>query len=268
MLKRLTSQPFWVNVLAAILLIFIIGFIFFVSLGFITRHGETVRVPQELGKKVDDARQQLESGGFRVVIQDSSYIDSLPALTVLRQSPVADAQVKVNRTVFLTINKMEPPMVAMPDVVSYSFRSAVMTLQSQRLVMGDTIYRADFAKNTVLDQLYQGQTIRPGTLIPEGTRITLVLANGVGETTMAVPGLLGLTLEEAKNHLEAESLSVGVILYNGEITDTSAAVVIRQVPSQNNDLGQPNTIHSGESVDLWISQSATPADSSATGSGQ
>ncbi|HUX84849.1 MAG TPA: PASTA domain-containing protein, partial [Chitinophagaceae bacterium] len=223
MLKRLTSQPFWVNFLAAIILVFFIGFLFFVSLGFITKHGDTVRVPDVEGKSVGDARSLLQAGGFRVVIQDSLYTDSLPALTVLRQSPSSDAQVKVNRTVFLTINKVQPPMVAMPNLISYSFRSAVMTLESERLVMGDTLYRADFAMNTVLDQLYQGHPIAAGTLIPEGSQISLVLANGVGDTPMPVPNLIGKTLDEAKSDLSAAGLPMGALLFTGQITDTGSA---------------------------------------------
>ncbi len=265
MFKRLTAQPFWVNLLAAIALVFFIGFLFFVSLGFITRHGDTVQVPEVEGKSVGDARTLLEAGGFRVVIQDSLYTDSLPALTVLRQSPPPDAQVKVNRTVFLTINKVQPPMVAMPNLISYSFRSAVMTLESERLVMGDTLYRADFAKNTVLDQLYHGQPIAPGTLIPEGSQISLVLANGVGDTPMPVPDLIGKTLDQAKNDLSTAGLSLGAVLFNGPITDTATAVVFRQVPSQASDQGQPNSIHPGESVDLWVTQSAPASDTTSRG---
>lgn len=260
MLKKLTSQPFWVNLVAVLAFLFLIGFLFFVSLGFITRHGKTITVPEVEGKKVDDARMALDALGFKVVVQDSAFMDSLPAFTVLRQSPQANAVVKIYRTVFLTVNKAEPPLTAMPDLISYSFRSAVMTLESQRLVMGDTLYRADFAKNTVLDQLYDGKSIKAGTLIPEGSRISLVLANGVGLSANPVPNLIGLTFQQARDLLSANNLNLGVVLYDGQITDTANAVVFRQIPALTDDRGQPNSIHSGEGMDIWISQTPPAKD--------
>ncbi|HVB03643.1 MAG TPA: PASTA domain-containing protein [Chitinophagaceae bacterium] len=263
MFKRLTRQPFWVNLLAAIGLIFLIWMIFFISLGFITKHGQSVGVPLIVGRSLDDAEMVLNKDGFHVVVQDSAFTDSLPAFTILRQSPQADDQVKPNRTVFLTVNKAEPPMTAMPDLISYSFRSAVMTLESQRLVMGDTIYRADFAKNSVLDQLYQGKPIKAGTLIPEGSRISLVLANGLGAASSPVPDFIGLTFQQARDLINADDLSLGVVLFNGPITDTANAYVFQQIPARRGDQGNPNNIHPGEVVDLWVSQLPQAPDSSA-----
>lgn len=260
MFRWLTHRSFWFNLVAAVVMIVLIAILFFTFLGYITKHGKTIQVPQVTGKSLESAKLLLTSAGFNMAVQDSAYVDSLPPLTVLRQTPEANYVVKVNRTVYLTLNKRMPPMTAMPNLINYSFRSAVMTLQSQRLDVGDTLYKPDIAKNAVLSQLFEGKAIKPGTMIPEGSKITLVLGDGVGNTANPVPNLVGLTLLQALDLLSASNLNRGVVITEGTITDTSNAVVFKQIPAVNNEQGEPNHIRAGESMDLYISQ-GNPADS-------
>ena len=128
MFNWLTRRSFFVNLLAAIALVFLIGILFFASLSFITRHGQTIKVPSVTGQNVSQAENFLGSLGFNVLVRDSAYVDSLPPLAVVRQTPASDYIVKPGRTVYLTVNKTSPPVTAMPNLVNYSFRSAVMTL--------------------------------------------------------------------------------------------------------------------------------------------
>ncbi|WP_344980577.1 PASTA domain-containing protein [Compostibacter hankyongensis] len=262
------KRSFLANLIAVIVLIIILAILFFTLLGVITRHGKTLRVPKVTGQQGAEASRLLGSLDFNVVVQDSAYTDTAAPLTVLRQTPEAGFVVKVGRTVYLTLNKKMPPTTAMPDLVNYSFRSAMMTLESQRLNLGDTLYRPDIAKDAVLQQLYNGKPIAPGTLVPEGARITLVLGDGIGNVDNPVPNLVGLTYLQALDLLSASNLNRGVVLTDGVLTDTANAHVFRQNPSARSASGAPHYIRAGESIDLWISQDSTaagipPADSSA-----
>lgn len=260
MFKWLTHRSFGFNLLAACILFILIGIIFFASLGFITKHGETIKVPDVSGKTVGIAERIIKGENFRVIVQDSAYVDSLPPLTVVRQTPDAGAIVKVNRTIYLTLNKASAPLTAMPDLVNYSFRSAEMTLESQRLKLGDTLYKPDIAKNAVLEQLYKGKSVKAGEMIPEGSKITLVLGDGIGNVANPVPDLVGLTYQQALDLLSASSLNVGVVLTAGPLNDTANAYIFRQNPPKLDQTGQSNYIRAGESIDLWISQT-NPTDS-------
>jgi beta-lactam-binding protein with PASTA domain len=83
----------------------------------------------------------LEQQKFNVSVQDSVYIDTLPPLTVVKQSPQSDDVVKIHRTVYLTINRAKPPLIDMPDLRGFSFRSAQMFLESMGLKAGKiTLY--------------------------------------------------------------------------------------------------------------------------------
>ncbi|MGH2644579.1 MAG: PASTA domain-containing protein [Chitinophagaceae bacterium] len=259
MFKWLTQRSFFANLIAACILFFLLGVLFFASLGLITRHGQTEKVPDVNGQSFSSAKKLLTALNFNVIVQDSAYVDSLPPLSIVRQMPDSGSVVKVDRTIYLTLNKTSPPLTAMPELVNYSFRSAVMTLESQRLQLGDTLYKPDIAKDAVLDQLYQGKSIKAGTMIPEGSKITLVLGDGVGNVPNPVPNLIGITYQQALDLLSGSSLSPGVVLTSGTLTDTMNAFVFKQNPAPVNQGGQPNYIRSGETIDMWISQ-ANPAD--------
>ncbi|HVE60973.1 MAG TPA: PASTA domain-containing protein, partial [Chitinophagaceae bacterium] len=148
------------------------------SLNWITQHGVSRTVPSVTGKSLQAVTSMLEEKGFEVVVQDSVYYDSLPPSVIVKQVPEADAVVKVNRTVYVTINRVVPPDVEMPNLLGFSFRNAEMVLNNMGLKLGDTTFKPDFAKNSVLGQSFKGNAISPGTKIKIGSRISLVLGSG------------------------------------------------------------------------------------------
>ncbi|WP_119079935.1 PASTA domain-containing protein [Chitinophaga alhagiae] len=261
--QNITKRSFGFNllfILGAVVLVFII---FFSSLGFLTRHGEEVTVPDVRGKTIEDASTALKKLGFEVEVRDSIYIDTMPALLIYEQTPERGDVVKVNRTIYLTVNKVVPPMVPMPDLEGLTYRSAEMTLRARRLNIGDTIYKPDFATNTVLEQLLNGKPIKPGKEIPEGSNITLVLSSGTGSMENPVPDLIGATYFEAREILAASNLNVGTVLIDGGVTDTLGAFIFKQTPARRNALGELNLIRAGESVDLWLTATRPVKDSTA-----
>ncbi|HEX7846652.1 MAG TPA: PASTA domain-containing protein, partial [Chitinophagaceae bacterium] len=163
MLKFITHRPLWVNILVGILLAIGIFSVFVLSLNWLTHHNESRTVPAVTGKSFEEAEAILTKAGFEIEIQDSIYTDTAKASVVLKQFPDADEVVKINRTVYLTINRAVPPEVEMPNLVGYSYRNAEMVLNNAGLRVGDTTFKPDFAKNSVLEQRYNGSIIAPGT---------------------------------------------------------------------------------------------------------
>jgi beta-lactam-binding protein with PASTA domain len=251
--KFLTRKPLWVNVLAGAGVLILLLLIFLGSLDLLTRHGKVLKIPQVTGLSLTEAKKTLETQGFEVMIQDSIYFDTLPPQQVVKQFPEADNLVKVNRMVYLTINRAIAPFIDMPNLVSMSSRNAGMILRQYGLKLEDTLYKPDFARNSVLDVLYQGASIKPGTKIQQGSGITLVLGNGVGTSDQAVPELFGLTYVEAKTLLESNGLILGAVVPDPNVTDTNAAFVYRQSPPQINDDMKPNHIRQGQDLDIWLS---------------
>lgn len=251
MFKFITSRPLWVNILVAFFLVGLVLVLFLGSLGILTKHGQSLKIPSITGKSMSEAEKILNEEGFDVKVQDSVYIDTMAPLKVVRQFPEADAVVKINRTVYLTVNRSVPPMVSMPRLVG-SFRNALLILKQFGLKLGDTTYRLDFAKNSVLDQIYNGQPVKPGTKIPMGSIISLVLGSGISNSTIAVPDLFGMTYSEAIDLLD--SMHIGHIpVPDAGIRDTLNAFVYRQNPERLDEDRKVNRIRAGQLIDIWLS---------------
>jgi beta-lactam-binding protein with PASTA domain len=202
---------------------------------------------------VTQAEKVLKDQGFDIEIQDSIYSDTAAPLSVLRQFPEADAVVKENRTVYLTINRAIAPSIEMPNLEGMSFRTAQLVLKQYGLKLKDTIFRPDFAKNSVLEQQYKDERIKPGTKIAMGSSILLVLGSGLGQDEFNVPDLFSLTYGEALMLLQSTGLSPGAVVPDPDVKDTSNAYVYRQSPERYTYDRRLNRIRPGQTIDLWLS---------------
>jgi beta-lactam-binding protein with PASTA domain len=251
--KFLTSKPLWVNILAGIVLLLLLLLLFLGSLALLTQHGKTMKIPSVTGMLFADAKKALQSQGFEVQIQDSSaYVDTMKPMQVVKQFPEADNLVKTNRTIYLTINRSQAPMIQMPNLVSMSLRNAVAVLRQYGLNVGDTVYKPDFARNSVLDQQYNGETVKPGASIQQGSSITLVLGSGVGGQQFVVPDLIGLTYGQARARLDSLGLSIGSVRKMPEVRDTAESYIISQDPPQFGDGGIVNYIRMGQAIGITL----------------
>lgn len=252
MFSFITKKSIWINILAGILIMVICLYLLYLFLGPLTRHGKNKTVPDVSGKSFAEAKAILRSSGFDYEIQDSIYVDTSAKGTVLRQLPEGNAVVKFNRTVYLILNRYVPPFVEMPNLIGYSFRNAEMQLKNLGLRLGDTIFRPDFAKNSVLEQRFNGAPVAPGTKIQEGSSVSLVLGDGIGKLEFTVPDLVGSTFSEGKMLLEANGLTIGAVMAQG-ITDTANAYIMMQNPKRFDEFGRTIKIRAGQTMDVWLS---------------
>jgi beta-lactam-binding protein with PASTA domain len=205
-----------------------------------------------MGKNVDSATDLLEKQGFDVVITDSLYNDSLALNIVKKQLPDPNATVKVNRTVFLNVNPTTLPMVEMPKLEGLSFRFALDNLTRNHLKLGDTSYRPDFMKGSILEQRYKGSEIKSGTPVKWGSTIDVVIGGGLVAKKIPVPNLTGLTVSEAKSILNDKGILLAAILTSGNVTDTANAFIFRQNPDAFTYDNTPSYIQPGQTMDIWI----------------
>lgn len=256
MFKFLTQRPLWVNILVAVAILTLLILVFFGSLDYLTKHNKYEKVPDVIGQNIDAARKLLENKGFEVEVQDSIYIDTFPKLAVVKQTPESNASVKVNRTIYLTVNRAQPPMVQMPNLVGFSLRNAQMYLENLGLHLGDTTYRPDIAKNAILEQLYEGKPIAAGTKIFMGSTISFVIGNGIGDQQISVPDLIGKKYSQVKSILRGLDVNMTPV-FDPDVTDTANSYVTRQNPTKYAPSADGekhyNTIKPGQNMDIWFS---------------
>ncbi len=267
MFKFFTQRSLGFNILVVLFLIAVVVLLFFGSLDFLTKHDQYEKVPSVLGKNMEAAKKMLEAQGFEVQIQDSIYIDSIPRLAVIKQSPEAGATVKVNRTIYLTVNRILPPLVEMPNLVGFTIRNARMYLENLGLRLGDTSYRPDIAKNAVVEQLFKGEPIKSGQKIFMGSTIDFVLGNGIGDEELAVPSLINKRYSTVEALLKELNLTYTAVI-DADVVDTANAFIYRQNPEKYspgpNNEKRINNIKAGQNIDIYLSIKPAVIDSTET----
>lgn len=249
-ISYLKTKSFRNNLIAAVITVAVILFIAFFSLRYYTKHGQGLNVPALKGLSFAQAVSKLEELGLRYEV-DSVYIMDTPPGTVIDQDPNPNTFVKGNRTIYLTVSMNTAPDVKFPDVEFKSLRQAQAIIESFGLKLGDTTYKADVARDIVLEALFGGSPIKSGQMIPKGSRIDFVLSDGTGNEEVDIPSLIGLTREEAVFVLRnGASLNLGMITYEGTITDSATAVIVRQEPFATDSLTK---IKKGTPVNIILS---------------
>ncbi|MBX2963494.1 MAG: PASTA domain-containing protein [Cyclobacteriaceae bacterium] len=227
-------------------------FFFYIYLPSATNHGETITVPNVEGLNITELEDFLIKRNLRYEVNDSSYTDDYPPLTVLRQFPASGAKVKENRVIYISVNRVTPPTVPMPNLVDGSLINAEAILRGNELKRGKIqLVRGPFL-NLVKEMRYQGEKILPGTRIPKGSVIDLLVEDG-GSNTVPAPDVRGYTLEDAKIPIFGSNLNLGEIHVVGDTIGRELPIVVlkqKPVPHQN--------IKVGDVVELWVGKKGTP----------
>lgn len=251
-------------IITAILVSLILGF-FYIYLPIITKHGESISVPELEGKGLDELEEFLTNKKLRFEVEpDSGYSAKYPALAVLRQDPLPNSKVKENRKIYVTLNAKKPPVVKVPDLNGYSLRHAMLQLESLGLYVGKTVYIPEPYINTVQKYTYKGKILKENHEVPKGSKIDFVLADGAGNQKFPIPNLVGQDFEDAKVALLGMGLRPGNVFFEKEgkiqeeiIDDLGNKVlkeigiapgkIFKQKPSTKRD-----SIKIGEEMDLWV----------------
>jgi eukaryotic-like serine/threonine-protein kinase len=224
---------------------------FLLTLGMITKHGEYLTVPDVLHKSTKESIKLLESKGFTVEVQDSVYTDTAKLGTVLKQFPIGNSTVKVNRLIMLTVNRVTLPLVDMPALISKSKDYALELLERGHLKLGDTIFKPSYMLGAVIEQKVNGLSVVAGAKVPWGSRVDLIIGSGLSDAQFMVPSLVGLTIRDAKLVLEEKGLQLASIILDPGTTDTLNAFVYKQNPPTTTEDNNAVYIRAGQVMDLW-----------------
>ena len=237
-----------INGLGLILLVLIVLMIF---LRIYTRHNQEQPTPNLVGMSVEEAAEKIADNNLRIEIADSVYIFNRKPGSVIAQNPEPGIMVKKNRRVFVTINAKNPIKIDLPNIVGYTLRQAKSILEQEGFEVGTLYFRPDLGLNNVLEQRFDGKIAEPGTRIPKGSKIDLVLGQGMQGERTGIPLLIGLKLNDAVNRIIESSLNVGRIRYDETIithNDSLDARVYSQYPAYMENA----TLSFGTRVDIWL----------------
>ena len=232
------------RVLLALLIVIVLAWVTLLLLDRYTHHGESVRVPDLQGLFVEEAQSILANYALYPEVIDSVYVKDKPLGTIVEQVPSANSSVKKNRSIYLILNKRQMNMVPFPDVNDISVRQADALLKSLGLSVSGVIYSPSEFKDLVIDVSYMGQSIVPGTRLPEGSRVTLIVGSGVGSEISYVPDLVGRTYVNAKNEAIVSMFVIGAVNYDiPPAGDENEYIIYKQKPEAGEEIPNKTRIN-------------------------
>jgi serine/threonine-protein kinase len=237
----------WPIVLAALLVLAAL-----VALGFFlfqlirTPETQLVDVPSVIGQRLEAARQELESAGFKVTVRRETNAE-FGRNIVYDQRPKGGAQAEQGSEVTIFVSKGEE-QVTVPNVVGDPRDEAERKLREANLEIGLVADRADDAeKGTVLEQ-----SPAAGEKVDPGTPVNLIVSSGPG--TVAVPNVVCQDLGDAEEELNSRGLEMQVAGEEFSLQCESGTVA-RQDPEAGEEVPK------GSTVQVWESQGPEPSPS-------
>ena len=219
-----------------------------IAVDFYTHHGELLVIPDLRGSNIEEAEQILAKKGLYAQVIDSVYVRNKKQGAIIEQIPAPNSTVKSNRPVYIIINSRKARQVALPEISEVSYRQADAMLQSLGLSVANVEYAPSEFKDLVIEIKLHGRTVFPGTRIPEGSAVVLVVGNGSGVAeSKAVPSLKGIGLDEATQKASEASFQIGAVEYDVPPSGNEAKYLIyRQRPAAGASLP------AGGKIDVYL----------------
>ncbi len=236
---------FGLLIIVSLILVVIVGY----SLKYYTSHGEEISTPKFVDLTLDEANILADENNLIIVVIDSVYNEKQEKGLILKQIPTTGFKIKEKRKIFITINSFSTPTLKMPNLIDKTFKEAKIILKSYGLKVGRLYYIPDIAKDRVLNQKNRGEKIPAGTQIEKGTRIDLVLGDGLNEDKSEIPMIISFKLNEAKQVLKESLLNIGTVKYDGSViskSDTINAFIYKQFPEPREKADK------GTYIDVWM----------------
>ncbi len=187
---------------------------------------EEVRVPDVVGKHVENARQELADKGLELKVYYRSHSSEVEKDHIISQSIKADKKIKVNRVIEVVVSK-GAKLSKVPNLLGIELREAEIKLDKLDLEIGEI-------KEEYNNEVKKGQIIsqdpRPDIEVKSGATVDLLISKGKEPKEVLIPNLVGLKKEEALEKLRERNLLLGQVLERESLNYLKGRV-IAQNPS-------------------------------------
>ena len=195
----------------------------------------TVSVPNVIGSQIDDA-EQLLSGQYQLTVEKvADPTSTKPEGEVLTQDPVKGTRLEIGKPVKLTYSA--PPSFPMPDVSGQTANTATANLATGKNL--DVIVAEEPS-----DTVEAGKATRTdpavGTPVKAHSKVTIYISTGLPK--VVVPDVGGLTLDAAKQAIEAAGLKIDVKFQEFAAGNPNIGRVIGQNPPKEVQITKGTTV--------------------------
>ena len=210
-----------------------------------------IEVPDLKGLTFDEAKEQLNAKGLGIKKNAGTVAsDQYDEGQIVSQTPDALTKAEANTTVEVTLSSGKGE-VSVPSVTGMDETTAYNTLTNSGFTpVKDYAYSADVAQGNVIEQ-----SPNAGLLAKSGDNVKIVISRGKEQaetTSVAVPGVKGLTEDAARSAIQNVGLAVGNV--SSAYSDSVASgQIISQSPVVD------TAVDAGTAVDFVVSMGAEPA---------
>jgi serine/threonine-protein kinase len=200
-----------------------------------------IRVPELVGKPVDQARTQATDLGLVVRVDEARRPDAkIPAGHVLGQDPAAGSTARRQRSLRLWVSS-GPRVVVAPNLIGESERAAQIRLTQDGVTaaMVSEIRDRDYAPDVVIAQ------DPPANVTTSEVR--LLVNRGEDRASYVMPDLIGVSAARAADLLRAKGFRVSIGAQQSA-PGIPPGIVIRQLPAGGYQ------VHPGDAISLEVSQ--------------
>lgn len=163
-------------------------------------------MPNLVGTDATQAKSLLGAKGYQIdVIEEFS--DEVSKSLIIRQDPLAGAQIKAGGQVTLYVSK-GAEQKGIPDFTKKSSKDAESLARELGFKLGEIVYEfsEEVAKDFVMDQRPP-----PGEQRDSGSIIKLIISKGPEPNYVQMPSLAGLSIDEARSVLSSNGITLGEI---------------------------------------------------------
>ena len=156
-----------------------LGYIALLFIDVFTSHGQQVQVPDVRNLPLEKAIELLDDAGLRWEISDSTtFYENYKPGTVIDQDPKAKSYIKKIRIIYLNVNAMHAPIIALPKLVDLPGRQGVATLKAMgyKNVTVDSI--PSEMEGLILQVTVDGHNVAPGTPVSVNSKIKITVGDG------------------------------------------------------------------------------------------
>lgn len=182
-IKKATRNVYVKNIAAMILIAVVLIGITLFCINKYTRHDQTIEVPDLKGLQLHEASVIIASRGMKYEVVDSVFQKNGAPGAILEQIPSGKSKVKEGRTIYLTIQAKNEPLVAIPDLVDASLRQAETLLNALGIYQINIVSVPSEFQDLVYGIEYKGTPLKGGQKIPKNSTVTLKVGNGSGDNT-------------------------------------------------------------------------------------
>lgn len=175
---KIFRLPIYVHFLAIFISSCLILYIVLNSIDSYTNHNQGVRVPDVRGLQIEDAVPFFERNKLRYVIVDSIFSKETAPGAIVELLPEANAKVKKNRIVSVTVNAKTEETAPIPDIEELSFRQAMALLMASGFIDVEHKYVSGEYRDLTIGVEYEGRMINSGMRVPLTAKLVLVISDG------------------------------------------------------------------------------------------